>query len=114
MLVSTRTAAGYREYDESAVTHVERIRRFLKLGYTLMEAGEVLLPLDARPFRVICADVIALHRKKLETVREEILRLTEIHAQVEERVTALEAQRRKGGPEEPARRISRQFQPAKG
>ena len=43
---ATRTAAGYRQYPDSACRRVRVVRGALRLGFTLRELGEVMVVRD--------------------------------------------------------------------
>ncbi len=66
----TRTASGYRQFDEDAVKRLLFIRRAKELGFTLSEIKELLsLQLDPTSS---CADVKAQAQAKIDDVEGKI------------------------------------------
>lgn len=101
LLLSTRSGNGYRQFDEAAVEHVLRIRVLLRNGFNLDEIRPVALMFDARPKKLICADVIRLYQSKVEEIEQRIAELTEVRDRAQGRLHVILAQRHQGGPVEP-------------
>ena len=104
LLVSRRGANGYRQFDDSAVEHVARIRVLLRNGFNLEKIRPVASMLDAglRARKLICGDVIRLYEGKLAELDQRIAELAEVRDRARLRLDELIEQRRQGGPEEPA------------
>lgn len=75
-----RTEAGYRDYSDSALKHLDVIVAAKNLGFTLEKIRHILLIIDEPDS---CDGFILLAKERLHNVREEIARLTHI----EERLT---------------------------
>lgn len=75
---STRTAAGYRLYDEDAVKRLRFIRRAKALRISLADIRRILAVRDegAAP----CQHVLALVRQNLTTVEAQIAQLTRLRS----------------------------------
>ncbi|KJE19681.1 putative transcriptional regulator [Frankia torreyi] len=81
LLRSSRTSAGYRVYDDAAVTTVGTIRSLLASGFTVDDVRS-LLPLLDHPLperfqaRPACADALAVAARRLSMLEERIADLT--------------------------------------
>lgn len=100
LLLSERGENGYRRFDEAAVEHVMRIRVLLRNGFNLDEIRPVASMLDARPRKLICADVIRLYQSKVDDIERRIAELTEVRDRARQRLRVIVEQRDQGGPEE--------------
>ncbi|MDQ1921619.1 MerR family transcriptional regulator [Massilia pseudoviolaceinigra] len=98
LLLSKRSGNGYRMFDEAAVEHVLRIRVLLRNGFTVDEIRPVTLMLDARPKKLICADVIRLYQSKVDEIEQRIAELTEVRDRAKQRLRVIVEQRNQGGP----------------
>ena len=101
LLSSIRSGNGYRQFDETAVEHVMRIRVLLRNGFNLDEIRPVASMHDARPRKLICADVIRLYQSKVDEIEQRIAELAEVRDRAQLRLDALVEQRNHGGPVEP-------------
>lgn len=101
LLQSTRSGNGYRQFDEAAVEHVMRIRVLLRNGFNIDEIRPVALMQDARPRKLVCADVIHLYESKVDEIEQRIAELTEVRDRARQRLHVLVEQRNQGGPVEP-------------
>jgi len=71
--VPTRTASGYRQFDEDVVKRLIFISRAKELGFTLKEIKELFsLRLDPTSS---CADVKAQAQAKIDDIEEKLRRL---------------------------------------
>ncbi len=102
LLLSVRGGNGYRQFDEAAVEHVMRIRVLLRNGFNLDEIRPVATMLDARPSKLICADVIRLYQSKLDEIEHRIAELSEVRDRAKQRLQVVVEQRDQGGPMEQA------------
>ena len=98
LLLSVRSANGYRQFDEAAVEHVMRIRVLLRNGFTVEEIRPVAIMLDGRPRSLICADVIRLYQSKVDEIDQRIAELSELRDRARLRLDAIVEQRKQGGP----------------
>ena len=98
LLLSVRSANGYRQFDEAAVEHVMRIRVLLRNGFTIEEIRPVATMLDERPRSLICADVIRLYQSKVDEIDQRIAELSELRDRARLRLDAIVEQRKQGGP----------------
>lgn len=101
LLLSVRSANGYRQFDEAAVEHVMRIRVLLRNGFTIEEIRPVATMLDERPRSLICADVIRLYQSKVDEIDQRIAELSELRDRARLRLDAIVEQRKQGGPAGP-------------
>ena len=103
LLFSIRSENGYRQFDETAVEHVIRIRVLLRNGFNLGEIRPVASMLDAglRSKTLICADVIRLYQSKVDEIDQRIAELTEIRDRAKRRLDVVLKQRNQGGPDGP-------------
>jgi DNA-binding transcriptional MerR regulator len=101
LLQSRRSGNGYRQFDEAAVEHVMRIRVLLRNGFNLDEIRPVASMHDARPRKLVCADVIRLYESKLDEIDGRIAELVEVRDRARQRLDVLIEQRNQGGPVEP-------------
>lgn len=102
LVPAARRATGYREFDESAVELVRRIRVLLRNGFTLEEIRSVAVDLDASNLESVCSEVVALYRRKLTDLDVQIRELQHLQRRIRVRLTEIAEQQR-----EPAgRRLS--------
>jgi DNA-binding transcriptional MerR regulator len=100
LLSSTRGENGYRQFDEAAVEHVNRIRVLLRNGFNLDEIRPVAAMHDVRSRKLVCADVICLYQSKVDELEQRIAELTEVRDRARRRLHVLVEQRNQGGPAE--------------
>ncbi len=86
-----RTAAGYRQYDESSVSRIRFIKRAQVLGFSLAEIAE-LLDLRVHP-RSNCDDVRAKAERKRAEIDRKIGDLRRMRLSLEELIRACEARK---------------------
>jgi len=91
LIQATRRSNGYREFDESMVQRVRRIRSLLAIGFTLDEILPFVPCLDDDAFdeRRACAEAIALHRAKLEEIDARIRELVKLRDRLQARLDML-------------------------
>lgn len=77
---ASRTASGYRKFEESAVDRLEFVRRAKALGFSLGEIRDLLIIQDEHTDT--CVEVRDLLRAKLATVREKMIELKELEGQL--------------------------------
>jgi len=87
ILRSTRRRAGsrwYRDYDEEALTLIERVRQAQRLGLSLKEIGPLLEIYASRT--VTHEEAISFLEDRLRTIRNKIAALHEVEAFVEKKL----------------------------
>ena len=89
-----RRATGYREFDESAVELVHRIRVLLRNGFTLEEIRSVAVDLNSSNLESVCSEVVALYRRKLTDVDAQIRELQDLQLRIRDRLTEIAEQQR--------------------
>jgi MerR family transcriptional regulator, copper efflux regulator len=78
LIQASRTAGGYRDFDEGTATLVRRIRRMIRLGFTTAEIATFLNCIVDDPAQMTaCASVAAAHRRKLAEIERQIAELEE-------------------------------------
>ncbi|OHV29525.1 MerR family transcriptional regulator [Parafrankia soli] len=76
LLTAGRGSNGYREFPDSAVQTVARIRALLAAGLSVTTIRQVLpCTVDATPRVIPCAELSATLRGELSRVEEQITRL---------------------------------------
>jgi len=78
LAAAQRTASGYRTYDAEAVRVLEFVRRAQRLGFTLVEIGEIVR--IKRAGRAPCPHVHELVRRKADELDQRLHDLEEIRA----------------------------------
>lgn len=81
-----RTANGYRDFGESAVELVRRIRVLLRNGFTLEEIRSVAVELDDANLGSVCGDVVKLYEAKLAELDARITEMQSVQRQIRERL----------------------------
>lgn len=76
---SSRSEAGYRLYNQEAVSRVHFIIKGKRIGLTLEEIQE-LLEIRLEATQHSCAEVKGITQKKLDELDQKIAELTEIRA----------------------------------
>jgi DNA-binding transcriptional MerR regulator len=97
-----RRATGYREFDESAVELVRRIRVLLRNGFTLEEIRSVAVDLDGSNLESVCSEVVALYRRKLTDVDAQIRELQDLQLRIRVRLTEIAEQRSQAAGSRPS------------
>lgn len=77
---ASRTAAGYRKFEESAVDRLEFVRRAKALGFSLGEIRDLLIIQDEHADA--CVEVRGLLQAKLATIREKMVELQKLEVQL--------------------------------
>ncbi|CAJ61599.1 MULTISPECIES: MerR family transcriptional regulator [Frankia] len=91
LLRPSRTGAGYRVYDDGAVTTVGTIRHLLASGFTVDDLRSLLALLD-QPLperfqpRPACADALAVAVRRLDALEERIADLTALRDRLAHRL----------------------------
>jgi DNA-binding transcriptional MerR regulator len=103
--VPRRTAAGYRQYQESDLEILQTIKRLQRFGFTLRETRRVLelyaLPSDGtgrspypRGSHQCLREVAEIGMQKLSTMNEQIRSLVEIRDELEKALREVQARMR--------------------
>ncbi|MFC4057303.1 MerR family transcriptional regulator [Planomonospora corallina] len=83
LIAARRSANGYREYDEDDLRIVTEIRSLLTVGFTLADARPFVACLRAgNATGASCPDSVAVYRRKLAEIDEEIRTLLARRAEV--------------------------------
>lgn len=77
---ASRTASGYRKFEESAVDRLAFVRRAKALGFSLGEIRDLLVIQDEHA--EACVEVRDLIENKLATVREKMTEIQELEGQL--------------------------------
>ena len=77
---ASRTASGYRKFEESAVDRLAFVRRAKALGFSLGEIRDLLVIQDKHA--EACVEVRDLIENKLATVREKMTEIQELEWQL--------------------------------
>jgi len=91
LIEAKRLSNGYREFDESAVERIRRIRSLLAIGFTIDDILPFAPCLDDEAFdeRRACDEAIALHRAKLEEIDQRIRELARLRERLRARLDVL-------------------------
>jgi len=91
LIEAKRLSNGYREFDESVVERIRRIRSLLAIGFTIDDILPLARCLDDEAFdeRRACDEAIALHRAKLEEIDLRIRELVRLRERLQTRLDAL-------------------------
>ncbi|PLR75437.1 MerR family transcriptional regulator [Bacillus sp. V3-13] len=94
LLQAYRLDNNYREFDESAVSRIQAIQLYLKLGLTTDEIealfrGEVAVP-DKYEY---CVEMLSMYKEKLNTVKQQIEALQELKRLLERQIAVTIAKR---------------------
>ena len=81
---ASRTAAGYRQYDQFGVQRVRFIRRARLLGLPLRELKTVINGLDGRPRLALRPRLLAVVRRQLSAVQHQSAELRLLQQQLEQ------------------------------
>ncbi|MNV72998.1 zinc-responsive transcriptional regulator [compost metagenome] len=99
MLTPLREANGYREYSPLAVETVETIKLYLNLGLSTEEiAGFLHCVLKNK--EAFCAEVMPLYRNKLEEIERQIIELSQIRLNLQQRMAAMQQEQMESGTSE--------------
>lgn len=79
-----RTAAGYRQYDESGVERLRFIRRARSLGLPIRDVKTVIVGLDGRPRLALRPRLLAMVRRQLSAVQHQSAELGLLHQRLEQ------------------------------
>lgn len=77
---ASRTASGYRKFEESAVDRLEFVRRAKALGFSLGEIRDLLIIQSEHADA--CVEVRGLLQAKLATIREKMIELQKLEGQL--------------------------------
>ena len=80
----SRTAAGYRQYDQSGVHRLRFIRRARSLGLPLRDVKTVIVNLDGGPRLAVRPRLLALVRRQLSAVQHQSAELGLLQQQLEQ------------------------------
>jgi DNA-binding transcriptional MerR regulator len=96
----SRTAAGYRQYDQSGVHRLRFIRRARSLGLPLRDVKTVIVNLDGGPRLAVRPRLLALVRRQLSAVQHQSAELGLLQQQLEQvlhRLLTLPSERHREG-----------------
>jgi MerR family mercuric resistance operon transcriptional regulator len=82
--IPSRTAAGYRQYDQSGVQRLRFIRRARSLGLPLRDVKTVIVGLDGRPRLALRPRLLAVVRRQLSAVQHQSAELGLLQQQLEQ------------------------------
>lgn len=89
LIEARRGENGYREYDEADVKLVSEIRSLLTVGFTLEDARPFVDCLRAgHPSGGSCAESVAVYRRKLTEIDDDLRTLLERRAEVAAQLNA--------------------------
>jgi DNA-binding transcriptional MerR regulator len=80
----SRTASGYRQYDEPGVQRVRFIRRARALGLPLRHLKTLTATLNGGPRPALRPRLLALVREQLSAVRDQIAELQRLQGDLEQ------------------------------
>ena len=80
----SRTAAGYRQYDQPGVQRLRFIRRARSLGLPLQDLKALTITLDGGPRPALRPRLLALVREQLSAVQHQIAELEMLKQQLEQ------------------------------
>ena len=86
LIRASRQASGYRQFDESAVELVRRIRVLLRNGFTLEEIRSVAVDIDDSNLDSVCGEVVALYRRKLVDLDTQVRELQHLKRRIRVRL----------------------------
>ena len=91
LIEAKRRSNGYREFDESVVERIRRIRSLLAIGFTIDDILPFAPCLDEEAFdeRRACDGAIALYQAKLEEIDQRIRELARLRERLQVRLDAL-------------------------
>jgi DNA-binding transcriptional MerR regulator len=99
LITPVRKANGYREYSPLAIETVETIKLYLNLGLSTEEiAGFLHCVLTNK--ESFCAEVMPLYASKLADIERQLLQLTQIKHNLEERMASILREQQENAPEE--------------
>ncbi len=99
LLTPLREANGYREYSLLAIETVETIKLYLNLGLSKEEiAGFLHCVLKNK--EAFCAEVMPLYRSKLEEIERQIIELSQIRLNLQQRMAAMQQEQMESGTSE--------------
>lgn len=90
----TRTAAGYRQYDQAGVQRLRFVRRARSLGLPLRDVKTLIGSLDGGPRLALRPRLLALVRRQLSAVRHQSSELRLLQRQLERVLQRLRTSRR--------------------
>jgi MerR family copper efflux transcriptional regulator len=80
----SRTAVGYRQYDQSGVHRLRFIRRARSLGLPLRDVKTVVVRLDGRPRLALRPRLLEMVRRQLSAVQHQSAELGLLQRQLEQ------------------------------
>jgi DNA-binding transcriptional MerR regulator len=80
----SRTAAGYRQYDEPGVQRVRFIRRARMLGLSLQQLKALITTVNGEPPPALRPRLLALVRGQLSEVKDQIAELKMLQRELEQ------------------------------
>ena len=82
--IPSRTAGGYRQYDQSGVQRLRFIRRARSLGLPLRDVKTVIVGFGGRPRPALRPRLLALVRRQLSAVQNQSAELRLLQQQLEQ------------------------------
>lgn len=92
LIAPLRQANGYREYSALAVETVETIKLYLNLGLSTEEISG-FLHCVLKNKEAFCAEVMPLYRSKLEEIERQIVQLSQIKLNLQQRMASIQQER---------------------
>jgi len=88
LITPVRQANGYREYSPLAIETVETIKLYLNLGLSTEQISGILQCV-IRNKESFCEEVMPLYESKLADIERQLLELTQIKRNLEERMASI-------------------------
>jgi DNA-binding transcriptional MerR regulator len=91
LIMTSRLANGYRDYDQGAIDKVKTIQLYLSLGLTTDEIAPIMeCPADIQTSRPLCKAAYELYKVKLDEVNRQIVILQDVQFRLKERMQEFE------------------------
>jgi DNA-binding transcriptional MerR regulator len=96
LIAPSRQANGYRDYSPLAVEQVETVKLYLHLGLSTEQIAGILQCVMVNK-EAFCAEVMPLYASKLSEIDRQITQLTQLRANLVDRMQAIQEERRLAG-----------------
>lgn len=97
LIATQREENGYRVYNQMVVERVKTIQFYLSLGFTT-EQIESFLNCVMKNQESMCDDLLPLYTEKLQEIEKQMEMLQLLQANLKDRISYIEEQRRQGLP----------------
>ncbi len=97
LIATQREENGYRVYNQMVVERVKTIQFYLSLGFTT-EQIESFLNCVMKNQESQCDDLLPLYTEKLQEIEKQMEMLLLLQANLKDRISYIEEQRRQGLP----------------